>query len=332
MTDRVFSIVVAVGLAVLVWLYARSRDQVTLDNVPIPVEITVTPSQADQYDLELNGPSHVSVSFRGPPSCIRTLRRMLENGELRVASVVVVPEERQNDSRFRETLRIEAADVPGPAGVTATVLEGRNRIPVTLYRVVERRLPVRIDPSPDERISQVVVEPARVRVRGPQEILDRMRAVPTQPFFVNVPSENETNCDTVVADAVALTQEIDGRPIRCVPASVKVKLTVRPRQKLYELSNVPVQFLCPAGFVLQPRFAGAQSQTIQLKLWGPVSEAQPQVTAYVDLTTRKWEPGQYEDEPLRLQFPNDFQLAQTPPRSAPFRLEVVSDARNGSDR
>jgi hypothetical protein len=326
MFDRLLLLVVAVGLALLVWLYARSRDQETLDNVPVPVDVAVAPGQADRYDLEVNGPSHVPVSFRGPPSCIRALRRMLERGEVRVAATVVVPDERQNDSRFRDTVRVDAADVQGPPGATPMVQEGRNRIPVTLHRVVERRLPVRLDPAPDERVSQVTLEPARVRVRGPQEILDRIRAVPTHPFLMPTSGENDTGTEAVVAEGVALANEIDGRLIRCSPAAVTVRLTVRPRQKLYELTGVPVRFLCPAEFELRPEFMNGSGGKVPLKVWGPVAEGAPSVMAFVDLTGRKWEPGVYPGEPLRLHLPNEYQLAEGTPRSPAFRLVPSGDS------
>jgi hypothetical protein len=329
MLDRLLAIAVAMGLAVLVWLYARGRDQETLDNIAVPVDVSVAPGQADRYDLEVNGPSQVPVSFRGPPSCVRALRRMLERGEVRVSATVVVPEERQNDSRHRDTVRVEASDVQGPPGITPMVLEGRNRIPVTLHRVVERLLPVRLDPAPDDRVSQVVVEPARVRVRGPQEVLDRLRAVPTNPFLMPSPGENEGSPDPVVAERVPLAHEIDGHHIKCSPPVVNVRLTVRPRQKLYELTDVPVRFMCPASFELKPDFVHAANGKVRFKVWGPATEGSPSVTAFVDLTGRKWEAGVYSGEPLRLQLPNDYQLAGNSPRAPAFRLthdEAKSDS------
>ena len=68
MVDRLISLLVALCLAFLVWLYARSRDQEILDNIPIPVHINLTPSQADRYDLEVTGSSQVPFIFTGPPS------------------------------------------------------------------------------------------------------------------------------------------------------------------------------------------------------------------------------------------------------------------------
>ncbi len=67
MIDRILSSLVALSLAFLVWLYARSRDQEILDNVVLPVQITLAEADADRYSLELNGPAQGSSStFDGP--------------------------------------------------------------------------------------------------------------------------------------------------------------------------------------------------------------------------------------------------------------------------
>ena len=55
MLDRLLSFLVAVSLALLVFLYTRSRDQDTLDNVTVPVKIVVATRQADNYSLEVQG-------------------------------------------------------------------------------------------------------------------------------------------------------------------------------------------------------------------------------------------------------------------------------------
>src|SRR5438093_6701432 len=82
MFDRLVSALVALSLALLVWLYLRSRDQELLDNVPIPVQVSLAPGQADHYEVEVSGPCQVPVSFLGPPSRIRELRGLLQRGEL----------------------------------------------------------------------------------------------------------------------------------------------------------------------------------------------------------------------------------------------------------
>lgn len=320
MLDRMFSFVVALGLAVLVWLYARSRDPEVLDNVPIPVQVSLTPAQAEHYDLEVTGPAQVPVSFRGPPSHIRELRGLLQEGGLHVDVTVVVPDDRKNEGRYLDTVRIDAADVHALPGVTPLVMEGRNRLPITLRRLVQRRLPVRLDPAPEDRVRQVVIEPATVLVRGPKVILDRVRFLPTQPSLLVSACDMEPDQEEVAAGVVPLVKELDGRPVTTVPENVSVRLTYHPRERVYELTDVPIRFLCPADWTLRPRFVTPSADKVRLRLRGPADAEPGTVAAYLDLTARKFGPGLYIDEPLRLQLPRDFTLAQDPPRAAAFRL------------
>src|SRR5437879_4539203 len=143
MLDRLISTLVALCLAFLVWLYVRSRDQETLDNVPVPVQVTLASGQADHYELEINGPNQIPISFAGPPSRMRELRGLLQRGELHIEETLTVPEDRLEESRYLDTVRVDASDVHPPPGVIPLLLEGRNRIPVTLHRIVDRVLPVR---------------------------------------------------------------------------------------------------------------------------------------------------------------------------------------------
>jgi hypothetical protein len=332
MIDRLTTFLVALSLAFLVWLYARSRDQEMLDNVPIPVQLGLVAGQADHYDLEVTGSSQVIASFTGPPSRIRELRGMLQRGELRVETTLTVPEDRKNEARYLDTVRIDASDLHPPPGVRPLVAEGRNRIPVTLRRIVERKLRVRVDRTPEEGVAQVIVEPGTVLVRGPQDVLDRARSIPTQPFALPPRTEVTPLEESVTSVSVPLVREIDGRPVRCIPRDVEVRLTIQPRQKVYELVDVPVQFLCPANFPLRaqwPPYGGERAGKITVRVIGPVTEQPPTVLAFIDLSGRKFEPGLYADEPLRLQLPKDFQLAQAPPRSATFQLVAIPAERPG---
>ncbi|MCI0460258.1 MAG: hypothetical protein L0Z62_25175 [Gemmataceae bacterium] len=324
MLDRLLSALAALSLALLVWLYVRSRDQEMLDHVPIPVQITLVPGQAEHYELEVTGPSQVPVSFTGPPSRIRELRGLLQRGEMRVEATLTVPEDRLQESRLLDTVHVEAGDLHPPPGVTPIVVQGRNQIPVVLHRLVERRLPVRAEQAPEEQPAQVAVEPTTVPVRGPQEVLDRTRALATQPIAVPPPAEATTGAETITFRAVPLVQELEGRPVRVTPATVRARLTLQPRQRLYELTDVAVRFLCPANFGLRPLFGDERAGKITLRLLGPATADPPTVAAFIDLSGERWKPGLYE-EPLRLQLPKDFQLAQSPPRSVAFQL-VPADA------
>lgn len=324
MIDRIISILVSFCLALLVWLYLRSRDHEMLDNVPIPVQISLARNQAEHYDLEVSGASQVYASFSGPPSRIRELRGLIQRAALKVEITLEVAEERAKESRFSDTVRVETSQIHPPPGVTAIVVEGRNHIPVVLHRLVERRLPVRFDAGGEERvISRTDIQPLSVLVRGPQEIIDRLRNIPTQPYCVPPNQESTTDGTAQQTALVPLVSEIDGRSITTSPSNVRVRLTLRQQQRVHELTEVPVQFLCPPNFTLRPLFSDERAGKISLRLQGPANDEPPVVVAYIDLSNRKWDAGLYE-EPIKFHLPRDYQFVGTPPKSAAFQL-VATD-------
>ena len=237
---------------------------------------------------------------------------------------------RQHARRGREPgiqdVRIDESNIQAPHGVTPLVLEGRNHIQVCLRRFVERRLPVHFSPVPEDFPGQVVIEPSSVLVRGPKEILDRTRVISTQPF--NLPEiDAALEEDTFTAGSVPLVHELEGRRVEAMPSAVKVRLTLKPGQKVYELTDIPVEFLCPASFAWRAEFVGGhEAGRISLRVLGPVLSEPPAVTAFVDLTQpgRQFASGLYTDEPIRLQLPKDFELAQSSPRATAFRLRSIS--------
>jgi hypothetical protein len=322
--------VVALSLALLVWLYARSRDQEVLDNVPIPVQIALPPGQSEHYSLEVTGPSQITLSFSGPPSRIRDLRGMLQRGELEVHVTVPVPDDAMEEGRYLDryldTVRIDTADIQTPPGVTPIIVEGRNRIPVTLFRLIEKRLAVRADTVLDERGGELILEPPTVLVRGPQEVLERVRSIATQPFALPARAEPGRPLMPVAVGPVPLVSQIEGRLVHTTPSAVMVRLT--PRRRLYEV-KVPIQFLCPANFPLRSKFIGdGRAGEVILRLQGPELSEEPKVVAYVDLTHGSFMAG-LNHEAVRLQLPDDFHLAQDPPRAVAFELMTAEPGPKG---
>jgi hypothetical protein len=317
MIDRVLSLLVAVSLAMLVWLYARSRDQEVLDNVPIPVQVVLAPAQADHYHLEVTGPAQVPVSFSGPTPRIRELQGMLQRKELGVVLTVTVPYERLRESRYCDAVQLEAGDIHAPAGVTPLVPEGRNRIAFTLHRLVERRLPVRFDNIREMHGDQpVLLDPPTVLVQGPQDVLDRVRAIPTQPS--ELPQRPAAAPSAAAVGQVPLVKELEGQAVRVIPSRVTVRVPAQSR-KIYNLTDVPVQFLCPPNFPLRPKFIDERVGRINLRVQGPVQDEPPRVAVFVDLARGRFTSG-LNHEPLAIQLPKDFQLAQDPPRVVAFEL------------
>ena len=117
---------------------------------------------------------------------------------------------------------------------------------------------------------------------------------------------------------MALVQELDNRPVRVSPAKVMIRLPAQTR-KVYELQDVPVQFLCPPNFTLRPKFIDERSGKINLRVQGPVQDEPPKVYAFIELTRGSFLSG-LNHEPVQLQLPKDFQLADDPPRVIAFEL------------
>jgi hypothetical protein len=327
MFDRIVSVVVSIALAFLVWLYARSRDQETMDNVPIPVHVRLPERDAGQFLLEVNGPGHVPASFTGPPSRMHELREMIQRGELAVEVTASVPPDWHGEGRVLDTIRVATSDLHPPAGIHAQIAEGMSRVPVTLRRIVERRLPVRVDHGMHDRLLQCQAEPATVVVRGPQDVLDRTSAAPTRPF-VSPPNEAGSSLREVVIRGTAnMANELDGTRVEVTPARVAVQITLRPIRKVYEV-QVPVSFLCPAGYAMRPQWMRPDDRSgrIPLKIIGPPVAELPPIAVYVDLTRPAFQAERdvtqvlYSDEPVRVQLPPDFSLAQDPPPASPFLL------------
>ncbi len=323
MTDRILTPLIAVGLGFLVWLYTRSRDQEVLDNFKLPVELHVAADQAEWYELEVHRASEVQVSFTGPPSRIRELRSMLQHGEIRAQRTIAVPEERLNDARYAEVLRIDAAEIPVPPGIHVVVNESQNRIPITMRRLMERRLEVRLEHTAGERLSQAIVEPRTVLVRGPKEVLERCETISTQLYQVpSLPGGTEpTSLPSPVR--VPMITEMGGRAVRVTPATVSARFTLAPEQKEHELRDVPIHFLYPASFPYRPQFRSEREGRISLRIRGPATQERPMkdlVKAYVDLTEGQFVAGTQAEERIRIYLPPGFKLAQEPPRLPAFEL------------
>ena len=207
--------------------------------------------------------------------------------------------------------------------MTTVLVEGRNRIPVTLHRLVESDLPVHFDYTADEdRLGPVQFEPVKVVVRGPQDILDRLHTLPTQPFVISAPANGVVSPQPLVLAPVALVRELEGPPPSVPPQpEVVPRVTLQPQQNTFDL-EVPVRFLCPANFRYRPQFTNDRASTLSLHIVGPALGDPAPIFACVDLTRKQFDPG-LQEEPLQLQLPKDFHLAQPPPRTVPFKLVLI---------
>ncbi|MER3415519.1 MAG: hypothetical protein C4297_04800 [Gemmataceae bacterium] len=326
--ERVVTFLVALGLGFLLWLYIHSREEESLDNYRVPVEVRLTGAAADQYLVELSDASEVPVYFTGPPSRIRELRESLQEGQIRLRKMLTVPDDRAGENRITLTVTLDPRELQVPAGVRAVVAERDSRINVVLRRVMEKALPVRLQHTAGDRLDEVLIEPASVLVRGPAEIVEILEDIPTRVLAVPAAPQLDEPFRVTHPVRVPVLREIRGATLDVQPTYVAVRYTVRPRLKVYELKEIPVHFLLPAGFPYRPLFRNERDGKIVLRVRGPTSAERIQILAFVDLTQRKYAAGLQPEEPIRIQLPPGFELAQEPPRLPSFELvPLAADSR-----
>src|SRR5262249_60250940 len=94
----------------------------------------------------------------------------------------------------------------------------------------------------------------------------------------------------------------------------------------------PIPFPGPANCPRRPPWMRHDERAgrITLRVEGPAVAELPPIVAYVDLTRPAFQAERdvtqvlYADEPVRVQLPTDFSLAQEPPSAAPFLLVSVA--------
>jgi len=311
-------LMISVCLACLVWLYTHNRARHTIEHVAVPVQVQLAAQQRDQFSLGLTEQRTVLASFSGPQSRMREVRRKLQRGLLSASLTVTIPEDKKVEEMFSEILHVDEESLNVPAGIKVELAQ--DSVSVMVHRLTERSLPVRLEFTGEARVSQIKIEPATVLVRGPKSVLDQASFLPTKPYAIQVNASAQPAADSKVSAQVSLVTELDGRPITVNPATVQFHCVAVPKQKIYELTGVPVHFLCPKDCPWKPRFE--QESKVGLKLIGPVMDQTPPVLAFIDLTSGNLARGRNVGQ-LRLQLPKDFQLADATLPPVSFYLDEV---------
>ena len=323
--DRFSSLSVAFALALMAWLYGSNRDQEIIDNVNIPVVVTLNSLQQDSFVLDVVSNMKVRVSFSGSPIKIRELRRALEHDEFISKIEYSVTEDRVSEQKFGDNVVISESDIPVPQGVRARLVDSKNKIPVTVYRMGEKLIPVRLESGMEgSALSQILIEPSSVLVKGPIEILERTKSMPTH--FTAIPFAPMAFQNNVLQSVrVALVEELEGKPVRVLPAKVLIRSIPIPK-KTYELSDVSIRFLCPSNFAFKPRFTDERSAKLDIKIQGPVLSDLPKILAYIDLTVRPGTSG-LNVESVKLQLPPEFLLLEEFARERTIELIPLEAAK-----
>jgi len=333
MFDRYFiTPIIALGLAFLVWVYLRSRDQ-EVQSYPIPIEISLDPQQQERYSFDGKPENQtVRVKFYGLPSRLREVKDQVESRSIVLRHMVKVPQvvDQRQDNDYQEVIQFDGSSMSLPLGVHADINPVEGRLQVKLRRMMERTLEVQATVttgSPQYEVDNVRLEPATIKVIGPKSVLEQMTQLVLDPWQPRLPS-GLTMTEEEVRGIVNLPSKIKQEQVKTVPDLVEIRARLKPALKEYELIDVPISFLCPPNFPYRPVFTSDRLGYIaKLKLRGPLNKTpESRVKAYVDLTAKQSQnlkTGLYADEAIMLDLPDGFYLAQPQPRLSTFRLELI---------
>lgn len=248
---------------------------------------------------------------------MRELRRKLYRGQIEVLINYAIPADKRKESTFTDVARLEGAIVSVPPGILVEWSDLNLTVPLTVHRIAERTLPVRLETTGDVRVSQIKVEPATVTVRGPKIVLDKAQAVASLPVEFTAPADESKNSE--VSDKVDLVGELDGRVVQVTPSQVQFKCKVQSRKKIYEITNLPIRFAIPDRFPWHARFQESGGK-LSFRVVGPAGEEVPTVRAYIDLAQESFGRGR-NVSPVRIELPKDFELVERRSPVAAFFLE-----------
>lgn len=201
---KLFSLLMALTLFFFVSVESdRSVD------VDFPIEYRI----ADDITLTGDYPTSVNVTLAGPWASLRSY----EGDKL---SPITVDLTNIGPGQVRH--RIDAKDIPSPGGMKVVTVRPAE-LELALDRKVERQVPVQVDLGSERpvfgyEITDVQVEPQRVRVVGPAMALQTLDFVYTRPLDV---ASKET----------AFSADVDLRPppppLRLRERRVKVTVEIR---------------------------------------------------------------------------------------------------------
>jgi YbbR-like protein len=242
----------ALGLAIFLWALVQTepRNQETFSAVPVRVEVADTawtvsaPTSPATVELRLGGPA-------------REIIRLARSG-----TAIRIPIEAVGSRDTTVTLRREWVDLGQGTRLTVESLSPAN-VQISLERALTRVLPISMRLQgmvrrPLALASRVGLNPAVVRVRGPESRLVGLDSIPLEPFDLS--SVTQSGIFTVAVDTAGLVGA------RVVPSSATLGVRVEDRVERV-LHGLTVQAAPESGVddvvidpaVIEVRLSGART-------------------------------------------------------------------------
>ena len=253
----------SLALALALYFFVSVESDRSID-----VEFPIAYQLQDDMDVIGDAPRTITVTISGPWASIRTY------DSSKFQPVRVDLREAGPGPALR---RIDEKDVNAPGGMSVVAITP-NQVEVTLARKVERQVAVAVDVGIDKppygfEIAGTTTEPDKVRIIGPNGIVQQIDAVFTRP--IEVGNHEETFTETAELRSPNPSVRLREKAVT-VTVEIREEMTTRVVSQPLDVRQGPT----PTEVILEP-------STVKLELRGPrrILEAfdKNTVTAYVDI-------------------------------------------------
>jgi YbbR domain-containing protein len=216
----------SLGLAVMFWLVAEAEEPASR---AVDVELALRPPPGRTI---VRQPQQVTALLVGPR---RELFKL-------TGSSVILSRMLPDSASDRVELDVEPSDIELPRGVSVHVQDiTPRRLVVELDSIYHRTVPVHasVYSSADSEVvtlSGVEVVPSSVRLAGPQQRIEQLDSVRTEPLFLDKLDRLDAAGDQVLRiDTTGLAG------VRVRPEMVTIRLNLQPRTDR-TIGAVPIQY------------------------------------------------------------------------------------------
>jgi len=212
---------ISLAFAILLWFLVGGEEMVQV-TISVPLEITNVPSE---LVIANDVPPALAVKVYGPRSLINNTTKQ------RISKVIDL----RGAHAGRVTIDITPSRLSLPAGVTAMKIDPAS-ITIVLERRLTRVVPVKAvltgEVENDYELDKVIVEPAQVRISGPESEVAGIRELETYPIELGRATKSFSREIGINLHGLHITVDGDG--------IVKVNVVVRPVEGTMRFQHVRV--------------------------------------------------------------------------------------------
>ncbi len=287
--QNIFLKILSLVFAIILWFFVVLEDKVEQD-----VDVFIHYQHVPKGLMLVNTPPNkIHVKVVGPRSILRNLSRKTLSLNIDLSEF----------ERGRHLVVLHPKDIPLPAGLEIIGIQP-EKIEIVLERIASRLVPVEpmLEGSPPSgwKLVKVTVIPSKVRIRGPESLVYRIKRLRTKPIDIsNLKGEVVRVVELEVPDMLTVLPS----------ALVKVKLLIKEKIVEREIKDLKVNAQGASGPVkLKPSKICVLLRGPE-RLLGPFAELK--IEALVDL--RGLKPGQYR-LPVKIKLPEGIKIIDVQPK------------------